>query len=135
MAKILVVDDEPKVVRATQLALEAKGHEVLSANSREEGLATAVAEKPDLMVVDVMMPEHTEGFHLVWDIRRQDDESVKDVPIIMVTGIHDTTKARFYPDQSDGTYQAGEFLPVQGWIDKPVQVEVLLDKVSKLLPS
>ena len=51
----------------------------------------------------------------------------------MVTGIHHTTELRFYPDQSDGTYGPGEFLPVQGWLDKPINVEDLLGKVNSLL--
>jgi hypothetical protein len=51
----------------------------------------------------------------------------------MATGIHQTTNMRYYPDQTDGTYQPGEYLPVQGWLDKPVQVEDLLAAVSKAL--
>ena len=133
MAKILVVDDDPSIVRVVQLALQAKGHEVLTANSREEGEAAAVAGKPDLMIVDVMMPEGTEGFHLVWKIRQAKDEKLRDVPIIMSTGIHETTNIRFYPDETDGTYAPGEFLPVQAWLDKPVHVEKLLEKVTQLL--
>ena len=133
MAKILVVDDDPSIVRVVQLALQAKGYEVLTANSREEGEAAAVAGKPDLMIVDVMMPEGTEGFHLVWKIRQAKDEKLRDVPIIMSTGIHSTTNIRFYPDETDGTYAPGEFLPVQAWLDKPVHVEKLLKKVTQLL--
>ena len=133
MAKILVVDDDPSIVRVVQLALQAKGHEVLTANSREEGEAAAVAGKPDLMIVDVMMPEGTEGFHLVWKIRQAKDEKLRNVPIIMSTGIHETTNIRFYPDETDGTYAPGEFLPVQAWLDKPVHVEKLLKKVTQLL--
>jgi twitching motility two-component system response regulator PilH len=135
MAKILVVDDDANISRAMQLALETGGHEVVTASSKEEGEAAAVAAKPDLMIVDVMMPEGTEGFHLVWKIRHMDDEALKNVPIMMVTGIHQTTEMRFYPDQSDGTYEPGEFLPVQGWIDKPVKPDQLLSKVSELLQA
>jgi hypothetical protein len=51
----------------------------------------------------------------------------------MATGIHQTTSLRFYPDQSDGTYGPGEYLPVQAWLDKPVQVDDLLDTVSQVL--
>jgi hypothetical protein len=51
----------------------------------------------------------------------------------MATGIHGTTEMRFYPEQTDGTYQPGEFLPVQGWIDKPIKVEDLLSKVEAIL--
>jgi len=133
MAKILVVDDDPRIVQAVKLALEASGHEVVAANSKEEGEAAVVAAKPELMIVDVMMPEGTEGFHLVWKIRQMEDESVRNVPIIMSTGIHQTTELRFYPDQSDGTYEPGEYLPVQGWLDKPVQVDVLLKTIDRVL--
>ena len=133
MAKILIVEDDPKVARVVQIALETGGHQVLTAGSKEEGEAAAVAHKPDLMIVDVMMPEGTEGFHLVWKMRQMEDEALSNVPIIMATGIHETTELRFYPDQSDGTYESGEFLPVQGWIDKPIQVAELLKKIDRLL--
>ena len=133
MAKILVVDDEPNIARAVQLALEAKGHEVLTAGSKEEGEAAAIDHKPELMIVDVMMPEGTEGFHLVWKMRQMEDESLKNVPIIMATGIHQTTTLRFYPDQTDGTYEPGEYLPVQAWLDKPIQVDLLLKTVNDVL--
>jgi CheY-like chemotaxis protein len=133
MAKILVVDDDPKIAKAVQLALETNGHEVVTAGSKEEAEAAAVECKPELMIVDVMMPEGTEGFHLVWKIRQMEDESLKNVPIIMATGIHQTTNLRFYPDQSDGTYKPGEYLPVQGWLDKPVQVDDLLKTIDQVL--
>ncbi len=133
VAKILVVDDQPAVARTTQMALQAVGHEVRMAGSAAEGEELAGAEHPDLMIVDVMTPEGTEGFHLVWKIRQAEDEALREVPIIMVTGIHEHTEMRFYPERSDGTYQPGEFLPVQGWLDKPVEVEQLLAKVAEAL--
>jgi len=133
MAKILVVDDEPNIARVVRLALETKGHEVLTAGSKEEAEAAAIDHQPDLMIVDVMMPEGTEGFHLVWKMRQMEDESLKNVPIIMATGIHHTTELRFYPEQTDGTYEPGEYLPVQAWLDKPVQVDVLLKTVDEVL--
>lgn len=135
MAKILVVDDEPRITGAVRLALEASGHEVVTAGSKEEAEAVVVDCKPDLMIVDVMMPEGTEGFHLVWKIRQMSDEAVRGVPIVMATGIHQTTKLRFYPDQSDGTYQPGEYLPVQAWLDKPIKVDDLLETVDRVLKS
>ena len=133
MAKILVVDDDPSIVKVMQFALESEGHTVLTAASKEEAEACAIADKPELMIVDVMMPTGTEGFHLVWKLRQMEDEELRQVPIIMATGIHATTEMRFYPDHTDGTYQPGEFLPVQGWIDKPVQIEELLKQVRTIL--
>jgi len=135
MAKILVVEDDPNIARAMQLALQTKGHEVLTAASKEAGEAAAIDNKPELMIVDVMMPEGTEGFHLVWKIRQIADDALRNVPIIMATGIHETTEMRFYPDQTDGTYQPGEFLPVQAWLDKPIQVDELLKTVDRLLSA
>lgn len=133
MAKVLVVDDDAGIRQAMQLALETAGYEVLTAGSQEEGEAAALANRPDLMIVDVMMPTGTEGFHLVWKLRQADDMAVRGVPIIMATGIHQTTKLRFYPEQTDGTYQPGEFLPVQGWLDKPVKAEELLKTIQNVL--
>ncbi len=133
MAKILVVDDDPKITRATQLALETQGHEVVTAGSKEAGKAAALDCKPEMMIIDVMMPEGTEGFYLVWEMRQVEDESLKNVPIIMMTGIHETTNLRFYPDQSDGTYGPGEYLPVQAWLDKPVELDKLLSTVKSVL--
>ena len=114
MAKILVVDDQVSVARSTQMVLESMGHQVAVAHSAEEAEALAVEQQPDLLIVDVMMPEGTEGFHLVWKLRQTAEAAVRDVPIIMATGIHEHTELRFYPESSDGTYKAGEFLPVQG---------------------
>ncbi len=133
MAKILVVEDDSNTARVIQVALETKGHQVLIASSKEEAEAAAIANKPDLMIVDVMMPVGTEGFHLVWKMRQMEDEALRNVPIIMATGIHEGTDLRFYPDQSDGTYGPGEFLPVQGWIDKPIELEELFKEVDIVL--
>jgi CheY-like chemotaxis protein len=123
MAKVLIVDDDPSVVRVLQVALEAKGYKTLTACSREEAVTSAVGNSPDLMIVDVMMPKATEGFHLVWDIRQAEGQ-LADIPIIMLTAIHEDTGP---------TYGPSKFLPVQEWLGKPVHVEELLEKVAKAL--
>jgi CheY-like chemotaxis protein len=133
MATILVVDDDATVRRSVELALKAAGHVVHQACGPQEAVDVAGRVTPDLMLVDVMMPEGTEGFHLVWEMRQLKDEALRNVPIIMVTGIHEHTEMRFYPDQTDGTYQAGEFLPVQGFMDKPVEPSLLLRKLGEVL--
>jgi len=56
---------------------------------------------------------------------------LKDTPIIMLTGIHNHTELRFYPESTDGTYQAGEYLPVQAFLDKPIDPEKLLQAVKE----
>lgn len=69
----------------------------------------------------------------MWKLRSQYPDPIKDTPILVLTAIHSTTELRFYPDQSDGTYEPGEFLPVQGFIDKPVEPASLLQRISYTL--
>jgi CheY-like chemotaxis protein len=132
-AKILIVEDDPDMADTVRVILESKRYQVLSASSKDDGLDKARAERPDLILLDVMMPEGTEGFHFVWELRRDPDAEVREIPIIVVSALHETTKLRFYPDQSDDTYEAGEYLPVQDFIDKPVNPADLLARVERVL--
>ncbi len=133
MAKILVVEDQDNIRKLIRINLERAGHEVCEADSKDGGLAMAQDERPDLIVLDVMMPKGTEGFQFVWELRNNADAPLKDVPIVMMTGIHDHTELRFYPESEDGTYKAGEYLPVQAFLDKPVDPEKLIETVNKHL--
>lgn len=131
--KILVVDDEPDIVRMLSLLLKKQGYQVVSASNAEEGLQKVKEERPDLIILDVMMPSRTEGFHFAWNLRNDPSPECQNVPILLHSAIHDTTSLRFYPDRSDGTYGPGEFLPVQGFLDKPAQPGELLRRVEELL--
>jgi len=132
-AKILVVDDDPDMVESIKLILESESYGVVTAGSAEEAFVEAEKETPDLVLLDVMMPEGTEGFQFVWRLRNEYTGKLAETPIVIVTAIHDHTKLRLYPEQHDGTYAASEFLPVQGFIDKPVTPVQLLDTVRKVL--
>jgi CheY-like chemotaxis protein len=134
-AKILIVDDDQDLVESLRLALEAAGFAVVSAPGPERGLERVKAERPDLILLDVMMPGGTEGFHFVWALRQDPDPGCRDLPIVMLTAIHDKTDLRFYPDSGDGTYQAGEYLPVQDFIDKPVDPAQLVARVRAVLAA
>jgi CheY-like chemotaxis protein len=131
--KILIVEDDQDQADALRVTLEGEGYNILHALDAPGALAMARAERPNLILLDVMMPSGTEGFYFVWELRQDQDPKVKEVPIIVITAIHDRTKLRFYPDQADPEYQPGEFLPVQAFLDKPVQSEALLREVKQVL--
>ena len=129
MAKILIIDDDPDMVLAAQMTLEAAGHQIFSAASGTEGLEKIKAINPDLIVLDVMMDTNTEGFQVSLQLRSQSPDSeykeYKDTPIIMLTAIHTTTPLRFGPED--------DYLPVDVFLDKPLDPDVLSAKVEELL--
>ena len=131
--KILVIDDDRDLVETIRIFLQSKGYQVTTAYDTVQGLAKVRADRPDLILLDVMMPEGTEGFHFVWNLRREQDESLRNTPILVLTAIHEKTALRFYPDSSDGTYQAGEYLPVQDFMEKPVDPIQLIERIHKVL--
>lgn len=80
--KILVVDDERHIVRLIQVNLERAGYQVATAFDGREGLKKITSEKPDLVVLDVMMP-YLDGFEVLK--RMKADAATKDIPVIMLT--------------------------------------------------
>ncbi|MFN2158489.1 MAG: response regulator transcription factor [Anaerolineales bacterium] len=129
MSKILIVDDDPDIVLAVRMSLEAKGHEIIEAASGAEGIEKIKSEEPDLIILDVMMETKTEGFQLALKLHSQDPTSeyirYKDIPILMLTAIHSTTPLKFEPDI--------DYLPVEIFVDKPIDPDDLVGKVEWLL--
>ncbi len=129
MAKILIIDDDPDMVLAARLCLEAGGYEVIEAGNGTDGLEKVKSESPDLIILDVMMDSTTEGFQVALKLHNPDTQSewaaYRDIPILMLTAIHSTTPLRFGPDE--------DYLPVEAFIDKPLDPDDLLQKVGGLL--
>ncbi len=129
MAKILIIDDDPDIVLALRLSLQAAGHEVFDARSGEEGLSRLPQLNPDLIILDVMMGTATEGFHIALQLRSPDPRSplaaYRHIPIVMLTALHSTTDLRFAPD--------ADYLPVDAFIDKPIDPDQLVNTVNALL--
>ena len=127
--KILVIDDDPDVVEAIRLTLEANKYKVYSASSGSAGLKRMKDVNPDLIILDVMMDTTTEGFQISLQLRNPDPKSeyakYAHIPILLLTAIHKTTPLRFGPDTN--------YLPVDEFVEKPVQPAALLEKVKKLL--
>lgn len=129
MARILIIDDDPDIVLAIRMCLEAEGYEVIEANSGVQGFDMIKAERPDLIILDVMMETKTEGFQMALKLHSPDPTSefveFKDIPILMLTAIHSTTPLRFEPDI--------DYLPVELFVDKPIELEDLVGKVEWVL--
>jgi len=131
--RILVVDDDPDIVEPLRMVLESANCDVGSASSAQEALERTQACQPSLILLDIMMPNGTEGFHFVWKLRNEYPEPVSQTPILILTAIHSTTLLRIYPDWTDGEYGPGEFLPVQGFTDKPIKTDELRAKIEAVL--
>ncbi len=84
MAKILFVEDDPLILKIYTTRLSADGHEVVTAENGEDGLAKANESKPDLIVLDVMMPK-MDGFAVLEKLRIQ--EQFKNIPILLYSNL------------------------------------------------
>lgn len=133
--KLLLVDDDIDLVATLRLILEKNGYTVVAAHDADSGLAKAVAERPDLILLDVMMPSATEGFRFIWKLRERGEPYFQSVPVIMLTAIQERTGLRFYPETSDGPFKAGERVPVQDFLDKPIDPAQLLERVQAVLTA
>ena len=129
-ARILIIDDDVDTLMATQLLLQTRGFDVTTAASPDDGLRRLEQEKPDVVLLDVMMPDGIEGFQWLWSLRKHPDAAVRDVPVIVASSIHKTTSLRFRQGDAD---ESGEYLPIQAFLDKPVDPDVLVRKIEGIL--
>ena len=125
-AKILIVDDDPDLTVVLKTVLEGESYVVDTAPGRAEGMEKIQADKPDLLLLDVMMATWSDGFEMARDIRKNPE--YKDMPIIMLTGVEQRTGIGFKSSAGDP-----EWLPVDGFLDKPVEPHVLIAEVKKVL--
>lgn len=117
--KILVIDDEPNIVRIVQARLEASGYEVMAAFDGNQGLTHAYKEKPDLIILDIMMPAG--GGYSVYKKLKMSSKTWS-IPVIFLT-------AKDRPEDVAKAYSLG----AQYYLKKPYKPEVLLETVKKAL--
>jgi DNA-binding response OmpR family regulator len=125
-AKILIVDDDQDIRDSLQFTLENRQYTAITAGDIAEGMEKIRAEKPDLVILDVMMRTWTDGFDMARELRKDDD--LKDILILMLTGVKDQTGIDFKSTAGDPT-----LCPVDGFLDKPVSPETLVAEVERLL--
>ena len=125
-SKILIVDDDPDIVEAMRVVLESKKYEVAVALSGEEGLTMARSERPDLIILDVMMETGSAGFEVSRKLNA--DQGLRKIPILMLTAIKEKTGVGFSRESGDDAW-----LPVDEYLEKPLKPDVLIAKVEALL--
>ena len=118
-ARILVVDDEPDLVSTIKTRLEWSHFKVITANNGQDGLDTAVAEKPDLILLDNNMPVMT-GLEMLAKLRETD--GIKETPVIMVTAVSEPEKIA----NASG-------MGIVDYVTKPFDFSELIDKITMAL--
>ena len=125
-AKIVVVDDDQDIRDSLQVILEGRQYTVVTAADKAEGMEKIKTEKPDLAILDVMMSTWEDGFEMARELKK--DSQFKDMPILMLTGVKDKTGIDFKSTAGDPAW-----CPVDGFLEKPVEPDVLVQEVQKLL--
>ena len=120
MAKIAIIDDDPDILDASSLVLTSKNYEVITATNPEDGFKIVKENKPDLIILDVMMNEPDDGFFLAQKFRKEKITT----PIIMYTSVSKSIGMDF---------GVNEMVPVDEFVEKPISPEQLIEKVEKLL--
>jgi CheY-like chemotaxis protein len=105
------------------MILEANGYDVVSASNGDQALETMQQDKPDLVLLDIMMSTVLDGLHVSHQI--QADPDLQGTPVIMVSSIITSPHASLFPTD--------EYLPIDAWVSKPMNPDELLAKVGQLL--
>lgn len=116
MKNILIIDDDPEIVELSKTRLEASGYQVMTATDGEEGKRKAILKMPDLIIVDIKMP-NVDGYSFVRSLRRDFEKSI---PIIVLTA---------YANMKDLFAVEG----IENYIVKPFKAEDLIERVNKCL--
>ena len=122
--QILIIDDDEDYANALKVILENNGFRVEHAPNIGDGRSALDREKPDLVILDVMMDKHTDGFDLCRSLK--EDEACRSIPILMVTAVTEKTGFKFSPATD------GDYCPADEYVKKPISVSELLSRVNRL---
>jgi CheY-like chemotaxis protein len=122
-AKILIVDDDPDFVEYTRTVLENSGYRVISAGNSDQGMRILAREKPDLVVLDVIMSSVLDGLSM--SQRMADDPELSHVPVVMVTSIANTDYLALFPTD--------ESIHIDAFLTKPIAPAELVRQIGRLL--
>jgi len=121
---ILIVDDDPDLVETVGMLLESKGYEVGKAYDGIEGEEAIKKRRPDVLVLDVMMPRK-DGYKLCRELKA--NKGTQDIPIILLTAVGEAVPTTTYTHAEGMSTEAEDFIP------KPVDAKTLVEAVERLL--
>ena len=138
--KILIVDDEPDVLTFTSAVVEENGYQSVKAKNGVEGIELVYKEKPDLVLLDLMMPKKS-GIMMFQELRK--DPKMSHIPVIVVTGISEVTGVDFrnfmykQPLKNEKkfieTTGLTKYTIPDGYIEKPIDPDELIKVIKKVL--
>lgn len=123
--RILIVEDDEDFAGAVTAILESRSYSVKHVDNREDASKMIEDEKPDLIILDIMMERMNDGFILCSQLKN--DPAYWDIPILAVSAITSKTGLKFSPETDGEYFKADEF------IEKPVMTVELLERVDRLL--
>ena len=121
---ILVVDDDPDLVETVGMMLESKGCEVGMAYDGIEGEESIKERRPDLIILDIMMPRK-DGYVLCAELKANPD--TRDIPVVLLTAVSDAVPSTTYTHADGMSTEADDYIP------KPIETEGLWGVISNLL--
>ncbi len=128
-AKILVIDDDPDFLKVASIILESGNYSVVTATNPKEGKEKLFTEKPDLILLDIMMDSLFDGFSLCNEIKTSKEyEEFREIPIIFVSAVKEKAGSRFGFDSNEQGLVGPD-----DYVDKPVQSDDLLARIKTLL--
>jgi len=125
--EVLIVDDDRDFHTTVRAILESAGYSTVSAYSQQEGLYLARRQRPDAILLDIIMKSTTAGFEFCRQARR--DPQIKHTPIVGISAIEQQIELHCPPDRDS------ELFPVDGYLRKPVVAEQLLAELRRLIPA
>jgi DNA-binding response OmpR family regulator len=120
---VLIVDDDPDMVETVGMMLESKGYEVGKAYDGVEGEESVRQRRPDMLVLDVMMPRKN-GYVLCAELKK--NKNTRDIPIILLTAVGEAVPTTTYSHADGMATEADDYIP------KPVDAEALVEAIERL---
>jgi DNA-binding response OmpR family regulator len=121
---VLIVDDDPDMVETVGMMLESKGYEVGKAYDGIEGEQAIQKRRPDLLVLDVMMPRKN-GYVLCAELKK--NKKTRDIPVILLTAVGQAVPSTAY------SHAEGMATDAEDYIAKPVDAKVLVESIERLV--